>query len=210
MLVASLMPMLSESSGAHAHQGESSVDVRPVVQESLEFDSLYDTYYDFVHRSLRRLGVVEAGLDDAVQDVFVVVYRRLSSFEGRSTVKTWLFGIALRVARSHRRTLSRKGGQHSPLPEDLVDQGQSPLQSSERKQALAFLDRFLESLDEDKRAVFIMAELEQMTAPEIEQTLGVKLNTVYSRLRAARRSFEAAVKRHQAQEANQRRTRWQD
>src|SRR5882724_509457 len=68
------------------------------------FSAIYDAYFDFVWRSLRRLGVPEATLDDAAQDVFVVVHRRLPEFEARSTVKTWLFGIVLRVVATHRRT----------------------------------------------------------------------------------------------------------
>lgn len=172
-----------------------SVRARPT-----DFETIYDGYFDFVWRSLRRLGVPEASADDATQDVFVVVHRRLADFEGRSSMRTWLFGIALRVARSHRRRTMRKGNL-DPLPADLVSTGLGPEAEVERRRAAQFLDTFLESLDEDKRAVFVLAEMEQMTAPEIEEALGVKLNTVYSRLRAARKAFESAVRRHRAKDS---------
>lgn len=166
----------------------------------LGFDDLYEAHFDFVWRSVRRLGVPESGLDDAVQDVFLVVHRRLGDFEGRSKIETWIFGIALRVARDHRRTLARRGEQ-APLEEEPADPGASrPDDAAARSEALEVLDRFLDRLDDDKRAVFILAELEEMTAPEIAEALSVNVNTVYSRLRAARKAFDEAVKRHQARE----------
>ena len=164
------------------------------------FDAVYEAHFDFVWRSVRRLGVPERLLDDAVQDVFLVVHRRLAGFEGRSSIRTWLFGIALRVARDHRRSLSRKG-EHEQLDEEQADSTSAPPdERTARSQALAVLDRFLLSLDEDKRAVFILAELEEMTAPEISEALSINVNTVYSRLRAARKAFDDAVKRHRAKE----------
>lgn len=172
---------------------------RDMPAEPETFEDIYDAYFDYVWRSLRRLGVPEVSADDAAQDVFVVVHRRLGDFERRSSVKTWLFGIALRVARSHRRRMARKG-RVDPLPPDVLSEELDPEAEVEKRKAAQFLDAFLESLDEDKRAVFVLAEIEQMTAPEIEQAIGVKLNTVYSRLRAARKAFEAAVKRHLARE----------
>lgn len=166
----------------------------------LGFDAIYEAHFDFVWRSMRRLGVPESGLDDAVQDVFVVVHRRLAGFEGRSKIETWIFGIALRVARDHRRSLARRGDQ-APLDEEPADDGaQSPHDAAARSEALEVLDRFLDGLDEDKRAVFILSELEEMTAPEIAEALSVNVNTIYSRLRAARKAFEEAVKRHRARE----------
>ncbi len=122
----------------------------------------------------------------------MVVHRQLAAFEGRSSVKTWVFGIALRVARDHRRLLRRKGG-HAPLDARIPDGGPSPIEALARSEAVRTLDRILGTLDEDKRAVFVLAEIEQLTAPEIAGALGVKLNTVYSRLRAARREVEAAL-----------------
>lgn len=160
------------------------------------FDDVYSRYFDFVWRSIRRLGVADAGIDDAVQDVFLVLHRRLPEFEGRSSMKTWIFGIALRVARDHRRMVRRKGP-HEALTEAIADSAQGPLESAAQSEAARFVERFLGGLDADKRAVFILAELEEMTAPEIAEALAVNVNTVYSRIRAARAAFEAEIARQQ-------------
>lgn len=167
---------------------------------ALTFEGVYEEHFEFVWRSVRRLGIDDDAMDDVVQEVFLVVYRRLADFEGRSSVKTWLFGIALRVARTHRRGLARKGGL-DPLPPQMADVDQKgPEAAASQNEARRMLDRLLGELDEDKRAVFVLSELEQMTAPEIAEAIGVKVNTVYSRLRAARTAFEAAVQRQKAKE----------
>ena len=162
-------------------------------------EELYHAHFDFVWRSARRLGVADGAVDDVVQEVFLVAHRRIASFEGRSSPKSWLFGILVRVASDHRRRQRRKGGL-APLPEALPDESRSPAKLTAERERVRLLHRLLDSLDEDKRAVFVLAELEQMTAPEIAEALGVKLNTVYSRLRAARKAFDAALARHRARE----------
>lgn len=170
--------------------------------ETLTLEHIYDAHFDFVWRSARRMGVGSSHVDDVVQEVFLVAHRRLADFERRSTVKTWLFGITLRVVSDHRRTLRRKGGL-APLPEGLPAPDEAgPAARTEHKQRVALLHALLDTLDEEKRAVFVLSELEQMTAPEIAEALGIKLNTVYSRLRAARKKFEEALARHRAREAS--------
>lgn len=172
-------------------------DVRP---RALRLEDVYEEHFDFVWRSARRMGVADASVDDVVQEVFLVAHRRLADFEGRSTVRTWLFGILMRVVKDYRRTLRRKGGL-APLPEVLPSDGrESPANRAEQREAVRLLHRLLDSLDDDKRAVFVLAELEQMTAPEIADALSVNLNTVYSRLRAARREFGKALERNRAKE----------
>ncbi len=170
----------------------SSREVAPADGNGVTFERLYNAHFDFVWRSLRRLGVPEASVDDALQDVFVVVHRRLGEFGGHSSIKTWLFGIALRVTSDYRRTLRRKGG-HEPLDEAVADPAPGPQEKAANAEMLALLDRALDLLDDDRRAVFVLAELEQMSAPEIAEALGTKLNTVYSRLRLARQDFERAL-----------------
>jgi RNA polymerase sigma-70 factor, ECF subfamily len=164
------------------------------------FEQIYQDYFDFVWRSLRRLGVRPAALDDAVQEVFLIVHRRLREFEGRSSLKTWLFGISLHIAQRQARTAARHPAHE--LPEALPDtqSAATPQDEAVRREAIALLYAILDELDPDKRAVFVMAELEQLTAPEIADAIGAPLNTVYSRLRAARRDFEASLKRLQARE----------
>ena len=172
-------------------------------EQELDFTALYEGHFDFVWRSVRRLGVVDALLDDAVQDVFVVVHRRLHDFEGRSTVKSWIFGIARRVAKDYRRRASRKDRGKVPADglADLRELG--PAELAQRAEARQLLYNMLDGLDEQKREVFVLAELEEMTVPEIAEAIGANVNTVYSRLRAARRAFEQQVTRHLAREKRQ-------
>lgn len=164
-----------------------------------EIDRLYAEHFDFVWRSLRRLGVRSEELDDAAQDVFIVLLRRRAEFKGNSSHRTWLFGIANNVAHEYRRKRER-AVRMTPVNEEHLeaqrDTGMSPLERASSNRALQLVDTFLASLDEDKRNVFILAELEQMSAPEIASALSVKPNTVYSRLRAARQAFSELLKRH--------------
>jgi RNA polymerase sigma-70 factor (ECF subfamily) len=164
----------------------------PDAAGDLTFDEVYESYFDYVWRCARRLGVAPAQLDDAAQDVFVVVHRRLPEFEGRSSLRTWIFGIVLRVARDYRRTTRRKGALEA-LGEEQVDPGTGPLDSAMTAEALRTVLAALSRLDDEKREAFVLAELEQMSGPEIAEVLGIPLNTVYSRLRAARLSFEGAI-----------------
>ena len=166
---------------------------RNVPAARVDFAAIYETYFDFVWRTIRQLGVTGASVDDAVQDVFVVVHRRLGDFEARSSMRTWLFGIALRVGRNYRRGATRRGIAE-PLSPELTDTTPSPHQNAEAAEALALLARLLDAMDERKREVFFLAEVEQLTAPEIAETLAIPLNTVYSRLRVARQTFEQALR----------------
>src|SRR5689334_6067985 len=112
---------------------------------SLSFDQIYDQSLDYVWRSLQSLGVRGHALDDAVQDVFLVVHRRLADFEGRSSVRTWVFGIAIRVARDHRRRDRRKGGL-SPLDFEIADHAPGPDEEAAKSEALRELSAVLEEL----------------------------------------------------------------
>ncbi|MEM9189574.1 MAG: sigma-70 family RNA polymerase sigma factor [Myxococcota bacterium] len=168
----------------------------------LTFDEVYEQWFDFVWRSCRRLGVAESQVDDAVQDVFVVVHRRLQDFEGRSTIKTWLFGITLRVVKDHRRSeRRRRKPEAEPLRDSLVDdRAAGPMENVARAEAVRTLHALLDGMDDERREVFVMMEFEQMSAPEVAAALGVKVNTVYSRLRLARQSFEEGIKRLRARD----------
>src|SRR5262249_3744841 len=136
-------------------------------------------------------------LDDAAQDVFVVVHRRLPEFDGKS-LRGWLYAIAVRVASDYRRSAAQRGT--LPLDEALVDPAPDPARQSELSESVRLLHALLAELDEAKRAVFVLGELEELSAPEIAEALGVNLNTVYSRLRAARAEFDAAFGRRRAAE----------
>lgn len=168
-------------------------------EDRLDFDAIYRAHFAFVWRSARRLGVREGSLDDVVQEVFVVVHRRLASFEGRSSLKTWLFGITLRVVRDHRRS-HRKTDQAEELDPDALRASGGPSEDAEKAEAVRVLHEILDQMDDERREVFVMAELEQLTMPEVADALGINLNTAYARLRAARQSFEQGVARHRARD----------
>lgn len=157
----------------------------------LSFDDVYSANIAYVWRVLRTFGVAEAQLEDAAQDVFVVVHRRLREWEGKAAITTWLFAIARRVASAHRRKAAGKPTEE--LPADLAA-GTDTFAQMSRAQAAATVMAILERMDEDKRIVFALVELEQLSVPEVARMLDLNLNTTYSRLRLARVAFEAAVK----------------
>lgn len=170
------------------------------------FEVIYDEHFDLVFRNIRRLGVPDAAVDDAVQEVFLVVYRKLGQFEGRSSLKTWIFSIVTRVASDHRRSIRRKSPHHKNAG-DIIDVDQlederfeGPHDRLERLEGVKLLHRLLDELDDDKRIVLVLAELESMTVPEIADSLGENQNTIYARLRTARREFEQAVMRARARD----------
>lgn len=188
-----------------AGDGAPSAAARPVAAEVPSFEAVYEQYFDFLWRSVRRLGVADAHVDDVVQEVLLTVHRRLPSFEGRSQLKTWLFGIAFGVVRNHRRVARRQAVHHAD--DDASEQASEdrpsepgPHASVVKAEAVRILYEILDELSDDKRAVFILAELEQVSGPEIAALLAVNLNTVYARLRAARSEFEASVSRRKAQD----------
>lgn len=168
------------------------------------FEEVYDEHAEMVWRALRRLGVPEASVDDALQEVFLVVHRRLAEFEGRSSLKTWLFGIVLGIARNQRRSVRRRapeGALASEVDEDLPSpSNRTPEDKAQSAEAVRTLYALLDELDEDKRQVFVMADLEEMSAPEIAAALKLNVNTVYARIRAARIGFEQAVLRFRSKE----------
>jgi RNA polymerase sigma-70 factor, ECF subfamily len=157
-----------------------------------EFAALYAEHFQFVWRCLRGLGVSGAQLEDAAQDVFVVIHRRLPTFEGSATLRTWIFGIVRRVAYRYRRSASRKPSGGTANPEaPTSDPG--PHERAQDLQAAAFVDEFTSTLDHRKREVFVLGVLEGLPVPEIAEALGIPLNTAYTRLRRARAEFRKAL-----------------
>lgn len=157
-------------------------------------EALYDAHVDRLWRLLQRLGVPEGQLEDAVQDVFVIAHRQLARFRGDSSVGTWLAGIAVRVAKDVRRSLARRGPHHALEPDAALDApGPLPDELSAQREALGQVLALLAQLDEAQREIFVLVELDGLTAPEVSRLLDVNVNTVSTRLRAARQRFNALV-----------------
>jgi RNA polymerase sigma-70 factor, ECF subfamily len=164
---------------------------------------VYRDHFPFVWRMVRRLGVTDGQTEDAVQDVFIVVHRRLPDFEGRSSVRTWLAGIVRRVVHDYRRANARKPALRASADvsvDDLSAGHASPEDNVLANEATTLLHELLESLDDEKREVFVLAELEQWSTAEIAEATGVKANTAASRLRLAREAFEKAAERLRARD----------
>ena len=159
----------------------------------LELAAVYCEHADFVARTVRQFGIPEAQTEDIVHDVFLVVHRRLPDYDGSAPIKSWLYGITRRVVMHHQRGFSRaqRRLEHIPDPAPAPD----PDEHVAKVQAVQVVRSFLGELDQDKRAVFALIEIEEMPAPEVARVLGVGLNTVYSRLRAARQRFERSIER---------------
>jgi len=165
--------------------GAAGADQRVQVSSVPDFDSVYAQNVGFVWRVLRGMGVSDVVVEDAVQDVFMVVHRRLAAFDGRHSIRTWLFAIAYRVARDHLRR-ARKSRVQDPLEHQLRDYAPTPDQTAERAEQLRVISELLDRIDDEKRVVLVLTEFEGMTAQEIADATGVGLNTVYTRLRRAR------------------------
>lgn len=165
---------------------------RPDGLATPSFDEVYETHVAFVWRVLRACGVPPDQLEDAAQDVFVVVHRRLPDFEGRSSITTWLFAITRRVAARHRR---RKHVAPPPQAPEEATASADPFADVARSEAAATIAAILDRMDEDKRLVFALVELEQLSVAEVARMLDLNPNTAHSRLRLARAEFAAAVRR---------------
>ncbi|PRP95109.1 RNA polymerase sigma factor [Enhygromyxa salina] len=164
-----------------------------------EFEALYRAQFGFVWRSLRRFGVPEAALDDAAQDVFVIVHRRFGVWDQGGSVRAWLYGVARRVASAHRRTDDRHQRKLAALPTDEARDGlEDRLGARHRLEQIAAQ---IDALEPSRKQVYVLIELEGLSAPEAAEALGCKLNTVYSRLRRARADLEAALTQPPAPES---------
>jgi RNA polymerase sigma-70 factor, ECF subfamily len=163
------------------------------------FAEVYRDYASFAWRVLRRLGVRDADVEDVCQDVFLVVHKKLPEFAQRSTLRTWLYSIAIRCASDYRRRAHVKREEPKSIVRDTAIDAPQPASVAQR-QARALLDDILDTLDEAKRAVFVLYELEELSMADVADAVGCPLQTAYSRLHAARAEFEAAVKRHHAKE----------
>jgi RNA polymerase sigma-70 factor, ECF subfamily len=162
------------------------------IAETPSFDETFRAQAPFVWRVLRRLGIRDADVDDVFQEVFLVVHRRYASFHSGSSMRTWIYGICVRVASEHRRRpyVRREAPSSDTLPEPRVEPSQD--EHVDRRRALSRFDGVLDQLDDDKRAVFVLFEIEGMTMHEVAAAVGCPLQTAYARLYAARKVVVAA------------------
>ncbi|MEW5850520.1 MAG: sigma-70 family RNA polymerase sigma factor [Myxococcota bacterium] len=158
-----------------------------------DFTHIYRTHFRLVCRLLRRWGVASKDLEDAAHDVFVVVHRRLETFDASTSAEAWLAAIAYRVASDWRRRAFQRQDLSVEM-RDVVDTQPSALDRAQDREALSQVEQVLELLDEDQRTVFVLHEMEGHPIPALAQALDVPLNTLYSRLRLARQRFVGFIR----------------
>src|SRR6185369_5513899 len=160
----------------------------------IDFRSSFEQNAPFVRRSLRRLGVPPADADDLMQEIFVVVHRKLGEYDGRSPFRSWLYGICMRVASSYRRSASvRRRKVEDPGALDECEGSIDPEQIAEARRTCLMVEALLIRLDEDKRNVFVLFEIEGLAMTQVAAALGCPLQTAYSRLHAARKVLRTSV-----------------
>jgi RNA polymerase sigma-70 factor (ECF subfamily) len=158
---------------------------------TLRFSEVYREHARYVWRVCRGMSVSPLHVDDVVHDVFLVVRRRLADFDPQRSLRAWLAGITRRVVGHLRRKLAREGRRLRALPEP--DPARSPHDAVQRQDAERLVQRFLDTLDPDKRVAFLLMEIEELTAKEVAEVCQTNPQTVYSRVRVARQRFEAYV-----------------
>jgi len=164
---------------------------------ALELVDVFDAHATYVGRTLRCLGVREREVADAIQEVFLVVHRRLPELRNPSALRSWLYAICLRKAMSLRRKAARRREHAVPELPEASDE-QTPHDELVRTRALAVALEILGDLDDEKRAVFVLYEVEQLPMSEVAAAIEVPLQTAYSRLYAARREIERRLLRMKA------------
>lgn len=175
---------------------EASPQAKGVAPDPARFRELFDAHASYVAASLGRLGVRDADRDDLVSEVFVRVHRELERYDASRPIRPWLFAFAARVASDHRRLARHRREVLGEGPE-AASAAAGPDRALESMEARRIVERALGELDLDKRAVFVLHDLDETPVPEIARALGIAEGTAYSRLRAARAEFTAAVRRAQ-------------
>jgi len=165
------------------------------------FEELYDQWFEEVSRWARALGAREADRDDVVQDIFMVVHRRLVDFDGQN-VAGWLYQIARRKVRDYRHLTWVKhlfGSSSVPLADDMLRSVKSPLDDLETRQKRELLERLLDGLNEDQRAAFVLFEIEGNSGEDIARLQGVPINTLWARIHKARKKLQQRAERFEKQ-----------
>jgi RNA polymerase sigma-70 factor (ECF subfamily) len=166
----------------------------------ITLDAIVAEHGAFVWRTLRRLGVADAHVEDVAQEVFLVVHRRLADYDARSGMRAWLYGICAKKGSEHRRRAwLRRERPVADAPETSTEPEQAAV--LQRREAVARLEAILSDLDPKKRDVFVLFELEEMSLAEVAAAVGCPLQTAYSRLQSARALVQASIARLHAREA---------
>ena len=185
-------------SDQHAASERTGVQGTPLKVPS--FAQVYKEYFDFVWSLTRRFGVEPDAMDDVVQEIFLVIYAKLDMLENPDALRSWIYGVVRRSVSTYRRAKRTRLGAALAVgyAAQLESDAPSPLEQTETHADLQLLASLLAELDEPKREVFSMVELDELTVPEVAQLLDIPLNTAYSRLRMARQAFQEALSRHRA------------
>lgn len=180
-----------------------SVSSRIVPREKPQIADLYRAHFAYVWKSARRLGVPEAEVDDVVQETFLTVNRLLDRYEEQGMERGWIFSVLFRVVQRQRRVERRRNvrtEEGADLDAIAGSASRSPERSAETRADLRVVEEILDGLDPEKRAVFILSDVEERSLIEISEILGLNMNTTASRLRSAREHFDAAMARHRARD----------
>ncbi len=166
------------------------------VSRPVDIATIFREHGPYIHTALRSLGVLASDVDDAFQEVFVVIHRRLGEFEDRGgSLRAWVYGICVRVAL---RARSRRSAAREIASDDVPESvdPMTPAEHLSERQAREILNMILDEIDDEKRQVFVLYELEELSMQEVAQSLECPVQTAYSRLRAAREAVDAAVRRY--------------
>jgi len=162
------------------------------------FKAIYIEYFDFVWSSTRRLGVAPAAMDDVVQEIFMVIHRRIHTLERPESLRSWIYSVVRRTVSGYHRSRRSRNASDSALAHHVgaqMDAQLTPLDVAEQNEEAKLLWAVLEEIEPRKREVLVLVEFEGLTVPEIAEALEIPLNTAYSRLRAGRIAFEAGLAR---------------
>jgi RNA polymerase sigma-70 factor (ECF subfamily) len=162
------------------------------------FRVIFETGFDYIWNALRRLGVAPSDLEDISHDVLFDVYRKIDTYDPERPLKPWLFAFSFRAASEYRRRRRVRGEVRESV--EAVDTSPLVEERLVEHENRALVAAALESLDLDRRAVFVLHDLDDVPVPEIARTLDIPLNTAYSRLRVARERFVKAITRLRGQE----------
>jgi RNA polymerase sigma-70 factor (ECF subfamily) len=191
--------MAGRNSSAHALAVLEPVGPEAAPAPVPPFQAVYARYFDFVWASARRLGVDSSAIDDVVQEILIAIHGNLHTLQRPEALKSWVYSVTRRTVSNHHRAVRARGGKTTTVVDDQLESHQpTPYEVTQKNSELLLLANLLAELDEPKRELFVLVEIEEMTVPEVADALDIPVNTAYSRLRAARLAFEAAVARHDA------------